>query len=54
MPRKNSNAIGKPQGVKRKAHTPEVVERKEVRLDLTVASRLTPETLASLKAVFSK
>lgn len=54
MPRKNNNAIGKAQGVKRKAHTPEVVERKAVRMDFTIGSRISDETRQALKEVFSK
>ena len=55
MPRRNSNALGKPQGVKKKVipmlETPVF---KRVTVPLTVQSRIDSETLAALQAVFSK
>lgn len=55
MPRRNSNALGKPQGVKKKViRMPETPVFKRVVVPLSVASRIDSDTLAALKAVFSK
>ena len=55
MPRRNSNALGKPQGVKKKpAPMLETPVFKRVVVPLSVASRIDSDTLTALKAVFSK
>jgi hypothetical protein len=55
MPRRNSNALGKPQGVKKKVipmlETPVF---KRVTVPLSIGSRIDDDTIAALKAVFSK
>lgn len=55
MPRRNSNALGKPQGVKKKVipmlETPVF---KRVTVPLSVASRIDNDTLVALQAVFGK
>lgn len=53
MPRRNGNALGKPQGIKKKVipmlETPVF---KRVVVPLTVQSRIDSDTLTNLKAVF--
>lgn len=55
MPRRNNNALGKPQGVKKQRKTvaePETTEYKTVIVPLSIKNRIDAETIAQLKAVF--
>ena len=54
MPRKNNNAIGKTQGMK-KQHPSVVVERKPMskRVSITVGDIITPEMKAQLMSVYN-
>lgn len=53
MPRKNKNALGKPQGVKKKVvHHPEQSEYKQVIVPMSVKSRLDTATVKALYEVF--
>ena len=53
MPRKNTNAIGKVQGLKKK-HPSVVVERKpaSVRVSISVGDIITPEVRAQLMSTY--
>jgi hypothetical protein len=55
MPRRNNNALGKPQGVKKKHKAvshPEQTEYKTVIVPMSIKNRIDPATIAELKAVF--
>ena len=53
MPRRNGNALGKPQGVKKKQAP--VIEQpvfKQVVVPMSIKTRIDPDTIAALRAVF--
>lgn len=55
MPRKKENALGKPQGVRKKKVQPtttEIPQYKTVQLALSIGSRLDPATVQELMAVY--
>jgi hypothetical protein len=53
MPRRKSNALGKPQGVKKKkAPAIEQPVFKQVVVPMSIKNRIDPDTIAALKAVF--
>lgn len=55
MPRRNTNATGKPQGVRKKKVQPTTTETpqyKTVQLALSIGSRLDPATVQQLQAVY--